>query len=173
MFFSLCHIDISSIKANLSHFENYLQLLSIDFPVIAITETWLNDITCDLYSLPGYNFTEQHRSDKCGGGGGGVGIFVHDHMNYSERNDLSVFNDYCESLFIEVDQTNIIKEKNIVIGVIYQPPNTDIPHFIDIMKDTILHTILIWDMNWVSLILFYLWWCLYKIYLNCFSVTIL
>ena len=132
--FSLCHINIRSIKANLSHFENYLQLLSIDFPVIAITETWLNDITCDLYSLPGYNFTEQHRSDKCGGG---VGIFVHDHMNYSERNDLSVFNEYCESLFIEVDRTNMIKEKNIVIGVIYRPPNTDIPHFIDIMKDTL------------------------------------
>ena len=131
--FSLCHINIRSIKANLSQCENYLQLLSIDFPVIAITETWLNDIS-DLYSLSGYNFTEQHRSDKCDGA---VGIFVHDHMNYSERNDLSVFNEYGESLFIEIDRTNIIKEKNIVIGVVYRPPNTDIPHFIDIMKDTL------------------------------------
>ena len=122
--FSLCHIDICSIKANFSHFENYLHLLSIDFPVMAITETWLNDITCDLHSLPGYNFTEQHRSDKCGGG---VGIFVHDRMNYSERNDLSIFNEYCESLFIEVDRTNSIKEKhcywcNISTSQYWHPP---------------------------------------------------
>ena len=68
--FSLCHINIRSIKVNLSHFENYLQLLSIDFPVIAITETWLTDITCDLYSLTEYNFVEQHRSNKCGRGVG-------------------------------------------------------------------------------------------------------
>ena len=65
--------------------KTYLQLLSINFPVIVITEIWFNDVTCDLYSLSGYKFIEQHRSDKCGGG---VGIFVHDHMNYSERNDL-------------------------------------------------------------------------------------
>ena len=80
--FSLCHINIHSINANLGHFENYLQLLSINFPVIAITETWLNDITCDLYSLTEYSFVEQHRSNKCGGG---VGIFLRNHLNYSKR----------------------------------------------------------------------------------------
>ena len=130
--FSLCHINIRSINANLSHFENYLQLLSINFPVIAITETWLNDITCDLYSLTEYSFVEQHRSNKCGGG---VGIFLKNHLNYSKRNDLNVFNESCESLFVEIDRTKLIKEKNIVIGVIYQPPNTEISHFIEIMKD--------------------------------------
>ena len=114
--FSLCHINIRSIDTNLSHFENYLQLLSIDFPIIAITETWLTDITCDLYSLTEYNFVEQHRSNKCGGG---VGIFVQNHLNYINRNDLNIFNESCESLFVELDRTNLIREKNIIIGVIY------------------------------------------------------
>ena len=130
--FSSCHINIRSINANLSHFENYLQLLSIDFPVIAITETWLTDITCDLYSWTEYNFVEQHRSNKCGGG---VGIFLQNHLNYIKRNDLNISNDSCESLFVEIDRTNLIREKNIIIGVIYRPPKTEISHFIDIMKD--------------------------------------
>ena len=125
--FSLCHINIRSINANLS------QLLSIDSPVIAITETWLTDITCDWYSLTGYNFVEQHRSNKCGGG---VGIFfLQNHLNYINRNDLNIFNVSCESLFVEIDRTNLIREINIFIGVIYWPPNTEISHFIDIMKD--------------------------------------
>ena len=47
-----CHINICSIDANLSPFDNYLQLLSINFPVIAITETWLSGITCDFYPRP-------------------------------------------------------------------------------------------------------------------------
>ena len=136
--FSLCHINIRSINANLSHFENYLQLLSIDFPVIAITETWLTDITCDLYSLTEYNFVEQHCSSKCGGG---VGIFLQNHLNYINRNDLNIFNDICESLFVEIDRTNLIREKNIIIGVIYRPPNTEISHFIDIMKDIMYNKI--------------------------------
>ena len=36
---------------------------------------------------------------------------------------------------LEIDRTNLISEKNIIIGVIYRPPNTEISHFIDTMKD--------------------------------------
>ena len=38
-------------------------------------------------------------------------------------------------MLVEIDRTKLIKEKNIVIGVIYRPPNTDISHFIEIIKD--------------------------------------
>ena len=62
--FALCHINTRSIGANLSHFGNYLQLLSINFPVITIIEIWFDDVTCDLYSVSGYKFIEQHRSDR-------------------------------------------------------------------------------------------------------------
>ena len=89
-------------------------------------------ISRDLYSLTEYSFVEQHRSNKCGGG---VGIFLRNHLNYSKRNDLNVFNESCESLFVEIDRTKLIKEKNIIIGVIYRPPNTEISYFIETMKD--------------------------------------
>ena len=48
---SMCHINIRSMKANLSCFENYLQSLLIEFAVLGITETWLNDSNYDLYHI--------------------------------------------------------------------------------------------------------------------------
>ena len=48
--FSLCHINIRSMKANLTSFEICLQNLEFEFSVIGITETWLTDSNSDLYT---------------------------------------------------------------------------------------------------------------------------
>ena len=66
-----------SLRANLHNFESYLQLLSIKFSVIGMTETWLDDTSCLLYSMPKYNFVESHRKNKSGSG---VAIFLRDGM---------------------------------------------------------------------------------------------
>ena len=71
--FSLCHINIRSIKANLGDFDNYMRMLNRDFSIIGVTETWLNDVTCDLYGMSGYELIEKHRTNKVGGG---IGLFV-------------------------------------------------------------------------------------------------
>ena len=50
-----------------------------------------------------------------------------DHLNFKKRADLA-FSDGCaESLFVEINRT---KEKNIVIGVIYRPPDWKLRDFI-------------------------------------------
>ena len=49
-----CHINIRSQKANPKSFEICLENLQFIFSIIGITETWLNDYNCDLYSLNGY-----------------------------------------------------------------------------------------------------------------------
>ena len=49
-YFSIYHMNIHIARANLQNFESYLQLLNIEFSVIGITETWLDDISCLLYS---------------------------------------------------------------------------------------------------------------------------
>ena len=67
-YFSICHMDVRSIRANLQNFESYLQLLNIDFFVIGITETWLDYTSCLLYSMSNYNFIENHRQNQSGGG---------------------------------------------------------------------------------------------------------
>ena len=49
--FSLCHVNIRSIRKNLSEFEIYLQLLDHEFTIICLTETWLNDSFCEIYDI--------------------------------------------------------------------------------------------------------------------------
>ena len=130
-YFSIYHISIRSLRADFHNFESYLQLLSIKFSVIGMTETWLDNTSCLLYSMPKYNFVESHRKNKSGGG---VAIFLRDGMLYKQCTDLSVFNDCCESCFIEIEKKVFGHEKNVVVGVSYRPPNTDIQCFIDAVK---------------------------------------
>ena len=59
--FSLCHLNIRSLQANLSAFELILHNLGMHFTAIGISETWLNDYNCDLYNIDGYNLIEVQR----------------------------------------------------------------------------------------------------------------
>ena len=82
--FSICHMSIRSIRANLQNFESYLQLLNIEFSVIGITETWFDDTSCLLYSMQNYNCIENHRKNQSGGG---VAILLRDGIPYKQRTD--------------------------------------------------------------------------------------
>ena len=105
--FSLCHINIRSLKANLTSFEICLQNLEFQFSVIGMTETWLTDYYSDLYNILGYNFVETHRTDRPGGG---VGIFIRSNIVYQLRPDLTLSNGSSESIFIEVDKDLLQKD---------------------------------------------------------------
>ena len=59
--------------------------------------------------------------------GGGVGIYIADHLKYKTRTDLtSIVENTIESLFIEIITT---VGKNIIVGVIYRPPGNKIDSF--------------------------------------------
>ena len=47
------------------------------------------------------------------------------------RDDLCLQNDILETFFIEIDKDQFLKKRNIIIGVIYRPPDTDIKEFND------------------------------------------
>ena len=102
--FSWCHINIRSMKANLTSFE----------------------ICSDLYDINGFNFVETHRTRRSGGG---VGIFLRNNILYQIRSDLTLNNEFSESIFIEINKDLFNKNRNIIIGVIYRPPNTDLKLF--------------------------------------------
>ena len=44
-----------------------MRMLNLDFSIIGVTETWLNDVTCDLYGMGGYELIEKHWTNKGGG----------------------------------------------------------------------------------------------------------
>ena len=123
---SLCHINIRSIAKNLKHFEYFLAGLKHDFTFIGITETWLTNYNDDLYTLTGYNNVGKHRQDRKGGG---VALYIKDHLTFKERSDLSIFNEEIETYFIELNRCELGIGKNVIIGVLYKPPNTDIEIF--------------------------------------------
>ena len=126
--FSVCHANIRSVSKNLNSLESYLKMLKHEFTIVGLTETWLQNENNDLYSLNGYHFIGKHRVNR---GGGGVAVCLKDHMAFSERNDISIFDDELESVFIEIDKSQWYTDKFVIVGVIYRPPNRDINTFND------------------------------------------
>ena len=123
---SFCHLNIRSIKQTLSNFVTYLKCLSFGFSIIGLTETWMRDDICDLHSIEGYELFEKHRSNKSGSG---VGLFVAEKMEFVKRNDLCYFDDCIECVSIEIDRLVFSTKRNVVVPVIYRPPNTGTRHF--------------------------------------------
>jgi hypothetical protein len=52
--FSILSLNIRSIKNKFDNFLNYLATLKYSFTVTALTETWINDKTCDAdeFNIP-------------------------------------------------------------------------------------------------------------------------
>ena len=76
--------------------------------------------------------TESKHRDRVGGG---VALLVKQPIEYCVREDVSFCNEFIESLFIEVYLHNQPKKNDVVIGVIYRPPDADINSFVAIITD--------------------------------------
>ena len=77
----------------------YLATLKHEFKIMAMTETWFRDMTIDTYSVNGYQHIYDYRKERTGGG---VSLFIKNGVEYVKRDDLSVFDNDIESLFVEV-----------------------------------------------------------------------
>lgn len=120
--FSSVHFNSRSVHKNFDKILDFLSLLQFDFDVIGLSETWLRD-SDKLPNMPGYYSVCSNRYDKLGGG---VGLYVKDSYTYLERPDLRNGDALYESIFIEICQS---VGKNIVIGVVYKPPSTNLHNF--------------------------------------------
>ena len=120
---NILHINCRSIKKNFDAIKDFVNLISGKLTALALTETWLSKYTEDVFTLPGYQFISNSRSDK---GGGGVGLFICDSLNFVIRSDLCRMTAFIESIFIELPQVGL---NNIVIGCVYRPPNSDVTLF--------------------------------------------
>ena len=133
-YLSLFHHNIRSIPQNLNKLTAYLCMLPIEFSIIGISETWLSESTVSCYQISGYNSEHLYRTSKRGGG---VSIFIKTNIKYTRRTDLDIINDNIEAIFIEIKKEEFNTNKNMIIGVVYRPPNTDYQNFIGIMNNWI------------------------------------
>lgn len=125
----IMHVNARSLTKNIGPVVTELSLLSNRPSILAVTETWaLTDN--DNLPIPGYSSISKARKDKTGGG---VAIYLQNKINlkYKVRVDLSL-GDCAESLFIQLTNS---KQKHVIIGVVYKPPDTDVEKFNNTMED--------------------------------------
>lgn len=134
--FSVLHLNVRSLPKNHERMLHFISSLNYEFSVIALTETWLTEQSKELglYELHSYNSTHFVRQSRSGGG---VSIFVHKDLDFIIRHDLAVkLNETeIESVFIEILSDS--RTKNLIIGSIYRPPNTDIVNFNQCFSSTL------------------------------------
>ena len=115
--FPIISINVRSIvnKDHWTAFEAFIDSMPIKPLIIGLTETWVTDSSQGPYlNLPGYNFAQNHRHVF---GGGGVGIYIAEHLHYSVIEDMTIMKEKIfESLFVNVD----IYGKNVICGAIYR-----------------------------------------------------
>ena len=66
--FSLFHLSIRRVPANLSSLLSDMENFDHRFSVIGLTETWLNPSNIDAHGIDGYNHVGNTRSNQHGGG---------------------------------------------------------------------------------------------------------
>ena len=131
---SLIHTNIRSLNKNISELTTYLNTLPIEFTCIGLTETWLKDFNADCLNIKGYNHIYKYREQRTGGG---TSIFLKDNIPFIEREDLCALNECYESLFIEGNKNCFQTDSNIIIGVIYRIPGTDVNVFNEYFNDVL------------------------------------
>ena len=130
--FSVMHLNIRSLQHNFDNFRLLLDNpLQSSFSVVGLTETWLTKNSATYYSLPGYKFIENSRINKTGGG---VAFYINENLDYYIHDKYSVMNDTIESLLVEI---KISGSKNIIILVIYRPPNSNCKLFLEYLQELI------------------------------------
>jgi hypothetical protein len=76
---SIMSMNIRSLPKNYRNFIALLDNIDSKFDIITLTETWMKEHNLDLYQIQGYTQEAQIRDNKPGGG---VSIFIKDHLNY-------------------------------------------------------------------------------------------
>ena len=125
----LFHLNIRSLQNKVDELSTLLTSLDIKFSVVGITETWLLDSPVGV-DIDGYNFVYKNRPVRSGGG---VGLYVSDNLDFRIRRDIYADEDeVMEALFIEIIRPH---EKNVIVGIIYRPPNQNVNDFVTRMNE--------------------------------------
>ena len=112
--FSFVHYNVQSLASKLDILYSEL----CDFDVLAFSETWLSPAT-ETGDLQLSSFAIPERKDRAGDNHGGVILYVKENLYYHRRLDLEI--GAIECIWIEL----ILKQKHVLFGLFYRPPNSD------------------------------------------------
>ena len=136
--FSIVHYNIQSLVGKLDQ----IQIELSHFDVIALSESWLSDnVSTDEILFQ--NFQRPFRKDRVENSYGGVIIYVKENIPCKRRLDLEIHG--LECIWLEIK----LKNKTILLSLVYRPPNSpaqtlaDIENSIDLAYDTNIGNIVI------------------------------
>lgn len=135
---SVIHFNSRSLRKHCDEFHALVSLATHPFLIICVSETWLSDADKNLYCFPSYNSEYSHRVTSSHGG---AAIFLLYSINYRCQADLCLKVVDCESVWIEVtDSDFVIDGKNVIIGSIYRSHCSAIPNFC-LELENLLHSL--------------------------------
>ena len=114
--FSILHLNIRSLNANMDNFREFLGSLNGNFSVIVLTESWCDEIANEnsLLSLDNYYSVHQTTDNKKGGD---ICIYIHKQLDFKLRNDIDIFNNEIETCSVEIINS---KSRNVVVTGVYR-----------------------------------------------------
>jgi hypothetical protein len=118
-YFSTFHTNIRSTPKNYDNFNHLLSLITHKFTILAITETWLKPHNIDLFPINGYQHEHSIRTSKTGGG---ISLYIQEHIDYKVHTDLNHTDNELEMLWVEMDKNTTGTSKNIIYGCTYRNP---------------------------------------------------
>ena len=122
------HLNIRSLRKHFDELCNLLDSTPLKFNSIACIETWITpQADPNQLQISGYNIITENRISSMGGG---VALFLKEDVDYCLREDLRI--DGIENIWVDT--------QNLIIGVIYNPPNRSQRQFLDEFEQ-LLHTI--------------------------------
>ena len=128
---SCFHLNCRSLNKKVSDIQCLLDSINCRFDIVTFSETWLDDSSSSLHCnmLPGYSL---YTSNRTGCKYGGVAAFIKSDFEFCT---LDTFN---STTFEHLD-LHIKKPYDIILSVIYRPPNTPLLQFLDEFSAYIIH----------------------------------
>jgi len=102
----------------------FLEVNSVNFDILILYETRLNDQTSCLYEIPRYSSFSVNRNSY----GGGIKVYYHNRLNISIIDEYTGIFDTHESIYFKLNQ---YKTKQIIFSCIYRPPNKNLKNFLN------------------------------------------
>ena len=125
---SALHLNISSFNQHFDEFKNLFDSFPFSLDFVGCSETFINSqLNQDRFEISGYQLITDNRTFSCGGG---VALYVKQDHTFTARDDLKLPD--IENIWIE--------SADLVIGIIYKPPQFSNQDFLDKFEE-VLHKI--------------------------------